>query len=369
MLDPRPSWKLAYEFRDEYIGEEKPHQKLYTLDNLLTMCNAETIKIWGSIRMDEGFNKIKNIRFEIKDTLAKLTAKKDTVRGYYIQYIEKNKKNKMFGLDSFHFQSKLIELEYKQLNEHYIFIDNRIYCDYYKLYNILIVLYNQKFKTYTKQRNYPIYKYLEPFKQYDFDDINNIHYEIIEMIQHAYVLVSQNNDEINFDTQKLKSGFNIDNYVHNNIYKNTILLTNINLYEKYLNSYHIYHMNFLKNLLEKMGLFQKHLSTDLITETIVEPAKKTDDYEVILTNYEEFDDSESTIQIEPNFTETNIQLDTLIIKEYIEGIIVIGKEDNSLEITQEILQDNIMINDPIVLHEVSKEIPETKNKKARKKKR
>lgn len=128
-------------------------------------------------------------------------------------------------------------------------------------------------------------------------------------------------------------------------------------------------MNFLKNLLEKMGLFQKHLSTDLITETIVEPAKKTDDYEVILTNYEEFDDSESTIQIEPNFTETNIQLDTLIIKEYIEGIIVIGKEDNSLEITQEILQDNIMINDPIVLHEVSKEIPETKNKKARKKKR
>ena len=220
--------------------------------------------------MDEGFNKIKNLRFEIKDTLSKLTAKKDIVRGYYNQYIEKNKKNKMFGLDSFHFQSKLIELEYKQLNEHYIFIDNRIYCDYYKLYNILIAFYKQNFNTYTKQRNYPIYKDLEPFKQFDFDDINNIHYEIIEMIQHAYDFISKNNDEMKFDKQKLKSGFNIDNYVHNNIYKYTILLTNINLYENYLKSYHIYHMNFLKNLLGKLGLFRTQLSTVLNTDPIIE---------------------------------------------------------------------------------------------------
>jgi hypothetical protein len=218
--------------------------------------------------MEERFNQIKNIRFEIKDSFAKLTAKKDTVRGYYIQYIEKNKKNKMFGLDSFHFQSKLIDLEYKHLNEHYIFIDNRIYCDYYKLYNILIAFYKQNFKTDFKHRNYPIYKDLEPFKQYDFDDINNIHYDIIEMIQHAYGLISQNNEEIKTDQQKLKSGFNIDNYIHNHIYKNTILLTNVKLYENYLNSYHIYHMDFLKNLFEKIGLFKNQLSETVRTDGV-----------------------------------------------------------------------------------------------------
>jgi hypothetical protein len=226
--------------------------------------------------MEERFNKVKNIRFEIKDTFAKLTAKKDTVRGYYIQYIEKNKKNKMFGLDSFHFQSKLIDLEYKHLNEHYIFIDNRIYCDYYKLYNILITFFKQNFKTDFKHRSYPIYKDLEPFKQYDFDDINNIHYDIIEMIQHAYALISQNNDEIKNDQQKLKSGFNIDNYIHNNIYKNTLLSTNVNLFENYLHSYHIYHMNFLKNLLDKLGLFQTQLAnnvrTDGVSPTYSEPS-------------------------------------------------------------------------------------------------
>jgi hypothetical protein len=216
--------------------------------------------------MEERFNQIKNIRFEIKDTFAKLTAKKDTVRGYYIQYIEKNKKNKMFGLDSFHFQSKLIELEYKHLNEHYIFIDNRIYCDYYKLYNILIAFYKQHFKTDFKHRNYPIYKDLEPFKQYDFDDINNVHYDIIEMIQHAYAIISQTNEEIKMDQQKLRSGFNIDNYVHNTIYKNTILMTNINLYENYLNSYHIYHMDFLRNLRDKLSLFKTQLSTNVRTD-------------------------------------------------------------------------------------------------------
>ncbi len=218
--------------------------------------------------MEERFNQIKTIRFEIKDSFAKLTAKKDTVRGYYIQYIEKNKKNKMFGLDSFHFQSKLIDLEYKHLNEHYIFIDNRIYCDYYKLYNILIAFYKQNFKTDFKHRNYPIYKDLEPFKQYDFDDINNIHYDIIEMIQHAYAIISQNNEEIKTDQQKLKSGFNIDNYVHNHIYKNMLLQTNINLYENYLNSYHIYHMDFLKNLLDKLGLFKNQLSTNVRTDGV-----------------------------------------------------------------------------------------------------
>jgi hypothetical protein len=142
--------------------------------------------------MEAGFEDIKKIRTEIKEFFEKFKKKKDKMRSYYKEYIEKNKKNNMFGLDSFHFQSKLLEFESKHLNEQYLLIDNRIYCDYYKLYEMIRVFHKKTFKLDIKKREYPIYKDLEPLKSYNFEDINNIHYDIIEMINQAYKIISEN---------------------------------------------------------------------------------------------------------------------------------------------------------------------------------
>ena len=56
-----------------------------------------------------------------------------TMRFKYKEYVDKNAVNKIFGLDSFHYQCRLFELLLKQHTEQYAFINNRMYCDYYKL--------------------------------------------------------------------------------------------------------------------------------------------------------------------------------------------------------------------------------------------
>ena len=79
------------------------------------------------------FEKIKEIRLKIKNKINKIETIKDQIKTNYIKYISKEKKD-FFGLDSFHFQNKVLELENENMLNLYHFIDNRIYGDYYKLF-------------------------------------------------------------------------------------------------------------------------------------------------------------------------------------------------------------------------------------------
>ena len=221
--------------------------------------------------MEQKMEEIKAIRLKIKNTFEHVTTKKNTVYEYYIKYIEKNKKNNFFGLDSFHFQNKLIELEYDNMTKLYNFIDNRMYCDYYKLFGLIIQFLkknfkNDKYEILLKNNTYPIYKDLEQFKVYDFNVVNDIHHDIIVLINHSYDIVNRSNDEIKQDKQKLQNGLNIENYINNYIYTNNIIESNVKLFQNYLLSYHKYHAGFLNNLKEKLLLMSKQLDNDVQVE-------------------------------------------------------------------------------------------------------
>jgi hypothetical protein len=58
---------------------------------------------------------------------------------FYSEFI-KDSKNAMFifGLDSFHFQSKLIDIEYDEMKRMFLVINNRMYCEYFKLHKIIV---------------------------------------------------------------------------------------------------------------------------------------------------------------------------------------------------------------------------------------
>ena len=79
---------------------------------------------------------------EVLRYLEKLDETQEMYHKQYKEYIEKNRQSKVFGLDSFYFQSRLYDLETKQLHEQYSLINNRIYCDYYKIHsNFLSLLF------------------------------------------------------------------------------------------------------------------------------------------------------------------------------------------------------------------------------------
>jgi hypothetical protein len=180
----------------------------------------------------------------------------------YKECVEKNKINKVFGLDSFNYQSRLFDLEIKLLKEHYAFVNNRIYCDYYKLYGMVKTFYKENFKLEPKKRNYAPYKDLESFKLFEFTDSMNINQDILDMIQKSFDIIHKKEEEV-IDIHT-SHRMNIDNYIYNHRYNNDALKTKVELYEKYLHSYHIYHMSFLSNLLDKLRLlFRQNTNTGI----------------------------------------------------------------------------------------------------------
>ena len=139
------------------------------------------------------FTKILDLKNENVKTFGILEAKICKLKEFYSEFVKNNKNNLfIFGLDSFHFQGKLIDIEYEDIQRLYSAITNRIYCEYFKLYKIIVqyILDNiieQKIIDLVHVNNsYPIYKDLEPFKKYDFEVIQSIHEFIIEFYQWVF---------------------------------------------------------------------------------------------------------------------------------------------------------------------------------------
>jgi len=192
------------------------------------------------------------VHSEVISYLEELHQTQELNHKQYKAYIEKNRLSKVFGLDSFYFQTRLFDLETKQLHEQYSFINNRIYCDYYKLYAMIKLFYKESFKLDPKKRSYPIYKDLETFKKYDIQETISLISDIREMIKKVYTYVEKNAEEIGI--RYSNPSIHIENYRYNQHYNNALLKNKMELYEKYLHSYHIYHMSFLSHLRDKIML-------------------------------------------------------------------------------------------------------------------
>ena len=66
--------------------------------------------------IDSGFDEIIEYRITIKKNIEDIEHIKETIKQNYVECIEKETKN-FFGLDSVHFQNKVIELEYLNIIE------------------------------------------------------------------------------------------------------------------------------------------------------------------------------------------------------------------------------------------------------------
>lgn len=216
------------------------------------------------------FDQIKKIRVDIKKMVEKINARKNEMTKYYKEYTKKEHDD-FFGLDSFQSQIKLVDLEYDNIYNMYIFLENRIYGDYYKLlsmiYKYLTTTLQDKRKQNLKQLNnfnhYPKHNLLKQYEKYNFNTINEIHHDIIIILHEVDEIIIENTNDIKQNEQKLKLGMKIDNYVNNYTYKNETLRTTNIFYNNYLRVYHKYHFEMLKKFHEKAELMFEHMSHDL----------------------------------------------------------------------------------------------------------
>jgi hypothetical protein len=212
------------------------------------------------------FEELKDTRVKIKQSFSDIDVIKKSIKQNYMDYIEQENEN-FFGLDSFHFQNKAIELEYENMLNLYHFIDNRIYGDYYKLFLMIHESLQQqlsksqlyKLKELQHLSKYPQYKDLEPFKIYEFDLIHQIHQDIVLILSNVKEMVSENEESIKNHQKHLKLGIQIDNYVINQNYINQRLKMSNDLHESYLQVFHNYHNTWLCKYYEKNILFYKQI--------------------------------------------------------------------------------------------------------------
>jgi hypothetical protein len=226
--------------------------------------------------MDERINKLKydfkhiiEIRSSIQNTFDALKAVMDKLKSYYYDFMkDTHEKMFVFGLDSFQFQVKLIDIEFDDMKRLNLAINNRMYCEYFKLYKIItdFIVENikeQKIMDLIKVNNYPMYKDLEPFKEYDFEIITDLHENILIVIGALLSFVNAKENELSFHKSKNKIGLNIDNFVSSFNYEIVVLNEKISTFIAYIEFFHKQHSKNMNYFLEKVKLTSNYINKEI----------------------------------------------------------------------------------------------------------
>ena len=222
------------------------------------------------------FIKLTNVRENIIVIFDNLDSKIAKLKDFYAEFIQHNKHSLyIFGLDSFRFQAKMLDMEHDDMKRLFAAINNRIYCEYYKLCKIIVEYIISNFNDVTDAdsvkllesvkscNNYPIYKDLEPYKEYDFSIVQSIHENIIILFCSINRYVVNKENELNSYKIKNEFGFNIDNFVHTLYHNIVVMREKLALFMTYNEFFHTLHTKYLNRFFDRMRLMYNQITVDV----------------------------------------------------------------------------------------------------------
>lgn len=221
--------------------------------------------------LKEEFNDMKNLRESIIFLLDNLNAKVLTLKSIYKDLLSNNTSH-AFGLDSLHFQAKIINIECSHKDLIFKTIDNRIYGDYYKLYQLIINYVNKNItdkkilQLCDNCKHYNVYKDLDNTKIYNFSETIEIHKDIMQIIDALLNDLSSKDHELQMEDNKRKSGLNIDNFINSHSYNNNLFRQHIFLYINYVKVFHKFHIKYLHRFNIKTKIFYGQINSDIELE-------------------------------------------------------------------------------------------------------
>jgi hypothetical protein len=215
----------------------------------------------------------------VKNIFDSLEVKIDKLKQIYTEFIKTNQNEIfIFGLDTFHFQTKLIDIEYFDMKRLFLAINNRMYCEYFKLHKIIVEYIHKNFNdkknsNMIKANNYPIYKDLEPFKEYDFELILDIHENIMNLIGVIMSILNNKENELVIYRTKQNIGLNIDNFIATFNFNNSVMREKIQMFATYVEFFHKMHTKYLKRFCNKIQLMYTNINNDIKFDDSVEISK------------------------------------------------------------------------------------------------
>jgi hypothetical protein len=219
-------------------------------------------------KLKTDFDNIITLKKEIAKVKGIVLDKLSQLKIQYNELIKTNsKKIFLFCLDSFYFQYKTFAIEMEHIDRFRSLVNNRMYCDYYKLYNIIISYIKENRADLDIEelelKSYPVYKDLEPFQEYKLDDIRDIHSNILIMINRLYSQSNGKTDTIDHYNENHRIGFSISNFLNTLEYENRLLKEQISLYVNYISFFHISQKRQLNRLFLRMQDFYREIDDNI----------------------------------------------------------------------------------------------------------
>ena len=229
-----------------------------------------SLHLFNFEKLKSEFQTILHIQYEIIQKRKTIFEKLHELKITYQTLVKNNTKRIfLFCLDSFYFQYKTLMIEMDNLARNASSINNRMYGDYYKLYNIILMQtaeaninirgLAEDFKKYTP------YKDLEPFHEYKMTDIIALHTDILKLVQYLYTHFASKEETISGYTENTRGGMSISSFLHTLGYENTLLREQIALYASYLTFFHTSQKGYLVKLFRKIQDFQTEIDEDVFT--------------------------------------------------------------------------------------------------------
>jgi len=221
------------------------------------------------------FDNVKEMRLEISilfDSLNGRINKLKEMHSEFVKYTRSIKtadvKSFIFSLDSFYFQTSLLQKEYDYLKDYNATIINRMYGEYYKLLKLITdyvekSMIDNKLHEILKNKKYPKYDDLDDAKQYPFELILQLNEDIITVVNYLIHVLKEKESALKQYTTNQNYGLNVNNFVSTYNYEVVVLQEQINLYEKYLEFFYHVHEKLLKRLITKISVLEAQLNTDI----------------------------------------------------------------------------------------------------------
>ena len=221
--------------------------------------------IFQNDKLKNSFKNIISIKKEIGLTKNNVTAKLNQLKQLHGELIKDNNKHIfLFCLDSFYYQYKIFAMEFEHVKKVRAILNNRMYCDYYKLHNIIIKFCKEHIPEETLNiQTFPVYKDLEPYQEYRIEDISLLHESILNLINILYNETQSKTDTILHYNDNHKVGFSISNFLNTLTHENRILQEQITLFINYISFFHISQKKQLKKLHIRIKDFYKEVDENI----------------------------------------------------------------------------------------------------------
>jgi hypothetical protein len=264
--------------------------------------SANNNYIFHNEKLKNNFKNIISIKKKIGITKTNVNSKLSELKKLHSDMIKDNSKQIfLFCLDSFFYQYKIFFMEFEHIKKLRAILNNRMYCDYYKLHNIIIKFCKEHMDDNTLNiPTFPVYKDLEPFQEYRIDDIISLHESILNLINALHCETTKKEDTILHYNETHKVGFSISNFLNTLTHENRILQEQISLFVNYISFFHISQKKQLKKLHSRIDDFYVEVDENIninYTYSINDIEDQDPDFEVVNENANEIMDAIENMDI------------------------------------------------------------------------